>query len=65
MNDPDEFDVEAARLMSYCDQCGPSTTARMVATIGDGILKFCNHCSTVNRAGLNARNGFLYTLEAV
>lgn len=48
--------------MTYCDQCGPSVLAKMHGIIGDGELKWCFHCATVNAPKFNADGGFLYKI---
>lgn len=59
----DEFDLEADRRMTGCDQCGPAVKAKMHGIIGDGEILWCFHCANTNRAAFNERGGFLYEIR--
>lgn len=61
----DEFEREADRLMRTCGQCGPSVVAKMHGILGDGELKWCYHCTNLNREAFNAAGGFLYEIQSV
>lgn len=61
----DQFELEADRRMVYCDQCGTSVLAKMHGIIGDGELKWCQHCTTLNAEAFNADGGFLYQIRDI
>lgn len=60
----DEFEREADRRMTFCDECGPSTSGRVYVAMPDGReLRFCYHHANKYRGVLEASGALLYDLS--